>query len=59
MRWHLDEINAKESQQVATAFLSPPFLMGQFRFLWGKKKRRLALMFLALRLTRPAWALLL
>ena len=58
-RQELKAVNAKESQQVATAFLSPPFLMGQFRFLWGKKKRRLALMFLALRLTRPAWALLL
>ncbi len=55
----LKAVNAEESVAVANAFLSPPFLQGQFRFLWGKKKRRPALMFLALRLTHPAWSLLL
>lgn len=58
-REELLAVNAEESQQVATAFLSPPFLMGQYRFLKRKKKYSLALMFLTLRLTRPAWALLL
>jgi enoyl-CoA hydratase/carnithine racemase len=58
-REELKSINATESLQVATAFLNPPFLMGQFRFLWGKKKRRIALIFLALRLTHPLWSLLL
>ncbi len=53
------EINAKESREIADAFLAAPFLSGQFRFLWGKKKRGPALMFLTLRLTRPAWSLLL
>lgn len=55
----LKAVNAKESVQVADAFLSAPFLNGQIKFLWGKKKRRPALMFLALRVTRPAWSLLL
>lgn len=55
----LKAVNATESVQVANAFLSPPFLRGQFEFLWRKKKRRPALMFLALRLTHPLWSRLL
>ena len=55
----LRAINARESVQVATAFLSPPFLMGQYRFLKSKKKHQMAAMFLALRLTHPAWSRLL
>ena len=51
--------NARESREVADAFLSGPFLMGQYRFLKSKKKTRMAMMFLALRVTRPAWSLLL
>jgi Delta3-Delta2-enoyl-CoA isomerase len=51
--------NARESVEVATAFLSAPFLRGQLRFLWSKGKRGPALMFLALWLTRPLWSLLL
>ncbi|MEM7156174.1 MAG: enoyl-CoA hydratase/isomerase family protein [Myxococcota bacterium] len=58
-REELEAVNAKESVQVASAFLSPPFLDGQFKFLWSKKKRRNALIFLALRVTHPAWSLLL
>ncbi len=58
-REELSEINAKESHELAYAFLSPPFLMGHARFLWGKKKRPLALMFLSLRATHPAWSRLL
>jgi len=52
----LRAINARESVELADAFLSPPFLNGQFRFLWGKGKRRLSLMFLAARLTHPVWS---
>ncbi len=52
-------VNARESKEVADAFLSAPFLMGQYRFLKSKKKTSLAMTFLALRLTRPAWSLLL
>ncbi len=55
----LREINARESRALASAFLRTPFLMGQFRFLWRKKKRPLALMFLALATTQPAWRYLL
>ena len=58
-REELKAVNATESVQVADAFLSPPFLSGQFRFLWRKKKRGPALMFLGLRLTHPMWSLLL
>ena len=58
-REELKAVNATESVQVATAFLSPPFLEGQFKFLWGKKKRTNALIFLALRATHPAWSRLL
>ena len=58
-RDELRSINADESVQVADAFLSPPFLDGQFKFLWRKKKRRLSMMFLALRVTHPAWSRLL
>ncbi|PRQ02592.1 enoyl-CoA hydratase/isomerase family protein [Enhygromyxa salina] len=55
----LQAANARESQQIADAFLAAPFLRGQFRFLWGKRKRGPALMFLALWLLRPIWSLLL
>ncbi len=58
-REELSKINARESLELATAFLSPPFLMGQAKFLWSKKKRPLALMFLGLRVTHPAWSRLL
>ncbi|MEM6989991.1 MAG: enoyl-CoA hydratase/isomerase family protein [Myxococcota bacterium] len=55
----LKAVNARESRVLATAFLQPKFLMGQFRFLWRKKKRPLALTFLALAKTQPAWKRLL
>lgn len=58
-RAELEEVNVRESVEVATAFLSPPFLMGQYRFLRRKKKRPLAAMFLSLRLTHPLWSRLL
>ena len=58
-REQLKAVNAQESELLADAFLASPFLMGQFRFLWSRRKRGPALTFLALRATRPAWSLLL
>jgi Delta3-Delta2-enoyl-CoA isomerase len=55
----LKAVNARESVQVADAFLSPPFLKGQFEFLWRKKKRGPALVFFALHATHPLWSRLL
>lgn len=55
----LKAVNARESVGVADSFLGSPFLEGQFRFLWKKKKRAPAGMFLALRLSRPLWSRLL
>ncbi len=58
-RAELEAINARESVVLADAFLSPPFLMGQYRFLRSKNKTGPALTFLALRLTHPLWSRLL
>ena len=58
-REELERINAEESVRLADAFLSPPFLTGQFRFLWKKKKRRMSMVFLTARLTHPLWSRLL
>ncbi|PRQ02571.1 2,3-dehydroadipyl-CoA hydratase [Enhygromyxa salina] len=58
-REQLEAVNAEESEALADAFLASPFLAGQFRFLWGKKKRGPALMFLTLQVTRPLWSRLL
>lgn len=58
-REQLERINARESRVLAKAFLSPPFLMAQYRFLWGKGKRQAALLFLSLAKTHPAWKRLL
>ena len=51
----LREVNARESVEVATSFLSAPFLGGQYEFLWSRKKRGPALMFFALKKTRFVW----
>ena len=55
----LREANARESIGVADSFLGGAFLKGQFRFLWKKKKRGPAMMFLSLWLSRPLWGLML
>jgi enoyl-CoA hydratase/carnithine racemase len=55
-REELKEVNARESRELADAFLDVPFLMAQYEFLWGREKYGPALMFLALRLTRPVWS---
>ncbi|TNE89659.1 MAG: enoyl-CoA hydratase/isomerase family protein [Deltaproteobacteria bacterium] len=52
-------VNAEESVRVADSFLARPFLKGQAKFLWSKKKRGPALMFAALYATSPVWRRLL
>lgn len=58
-RDELKAVNASESQALADAFLSTPFIKAQFRFLWNKKKRGPAMMFLAMLISRPFWSRLL
>ena len=58
-RDELKAINARESRELAEAFLSAPFLKGQMRFLWSKNKRGPAVLFAVLWLTSPLWRLLL
>ena len=58
-REELKAINASESIALADAFLATPFIRGQFRFLWRKKKWRPAVTFLVMWLTRPFWSRLL
>jgi enoyl-CoA hydratase/carnithine racemase len=55
----LKQVNEKESELLATAFLSPPFLYGQYKFLRSKGKIQLALIFWLLSLTQPLWSMLL
>lgn len=55
----LKAVNARESVEVANAFMSAPFMKAQYRFMWSKKKRVPAAVFLTLWLTRPLWARLL
>ncbi len=55
----LRAVNARESIEVATAFLSPPFLKGQHAFLRSKHKRVPAMMFHLLWRTHPLWSRLL
>jgi peroxisomal 3,2-trans-enoyl-CoA isomerase len=52
----LKAINARESVELATAFLAAPFIKAQFQFLWRKKKWGPAMMFLTMFITRPLWA---
>lgn len=55
----LRAINARESQDLAYAFLGADFLRGQYDFLRSKKKLGPALMFKSLLMTRPLWSRLL
>ena len=59
MRDELKAVNASESQALADAFLSSPFIKAQFRFLWSKKKWGPAIMFLTMLISRPLWSRLL
>ena len=54
-RDELKSVNAVESVQLATAFLSSPFIKAQFKFLWRKKKWGPAMMFFTMWVTRPIW----
>lgn len=53
----LQAANARESIELANCFLGADFLRGQFTFLWRKKKRMPAMMFLLLWALRPVWKL--
>lgn len=55
----LREINARESRDLASAFLGAPFLRSQFHFLRSKRKWSAAAVFLAMWGTRPLWSRLL
>ena len=55
-REKLKAVNASESQALADAFLSAPFIRAQFRFLWSRKKWAPALMFLTMLISRPLWS---
>ena len=59
LREELKSVNASESQALADAFLSTPFIKAQFRFLWSKKKWAPAFMFLSMLISRPLWSRLL
>ena len=58
-REELMAVNARESRVLADAFLAPPFLRAQLRFLLKKRRLAPALVFGALLATRPLWAPLL
>ncbi len=55
----LKAANARESIELADAFLSPPFIRAQMKFLWSKGKRGPAAMFASLWVTSPVWRLML
>lgn len=55
----LRKINARESQELADAFLGPKFLRGQYEFLKSKGKTGPALVFRSILLSRPLWKRLL
>ena len=52
----LKAVNARESVDLANAFLSAPFIRAQFQFLKRKKKWGPAAMFLAMLISRPLWS---
>lgn len=54
----LKEVNAQESRNLATAFLSPPFLWAQYSFLLTKKRYQPAAVFAILAATHPLWRML-
>jgi hypothetical protein len=58
-RDELKAVNARESVDLADAFLSTPFLRAQYKFLRSRKKWGPAAMFMTMILTRPLWSRLL
>jgi len=55
-RDELKAVNARESVDLADAFLSAPFIKAQFKFLKSKNKWGPAAMFLAMLISRPLWS---
>lgn len=55
-RDELKTVNANESKELADAFLGAPFIKGQFKFLWRKKKWGPAMIFLTMLVFRPIWS---
>ena len=55
-REELKAVNARESENLADAFLSAPFIRAQFQFLKRKKKWGPAATFLAMLISRPLWS---
>ncbi len=55
-REELKAVNASESQALADAFLSAPFIRAQLKFLWSRKKWVPAVMFLTMLVSRPLWS---
>jgi peroxisomal 3,2-trans-enoyl-CoA isomerase len=51
----LQEVNKRESIELANRFLGADFLRGQFTFLWQKQKHAQSMVFLLLWLLRPLW----
>ncbi len=58
-RDELKAVNARESLELADAFLGAPFIKAQYKFLRSKKKWGPAAMFLAMLISRPVWSRLL
>lgn len=52
----LKAVNAKESRELADAFLGADFLKEQSRFLWSKKKHVPSAMFFSIWALRPLWS---
>ncbi|MBT8048289.1 MAG: enoyl-CoA hydratase/isomerase family protein [Xanthomonadales bacterium] len=58
-RDELKAVNARESVELADAFLGAAFIKAQFKFLASKKKWGPAALFLAMLISRPVWSRLL
>ena len=52
----LKAVNARESIDLADAFLGAPFIRAQYKFLSSRKKWAPAAMFLTMLITRPLWS---
>lgn len=51
----LKAVNARESVELADAFLSAPFFKEQARFMWSKNRKGSAALFYSLGASRPIW----
>lgn len=50
------KVNMQESEDLADALMSLPFMEHQYKFWLSKGKSQVAYTFLAMRLSRPLWA---